>query len=192
VTTPADLTVIGALAATWLAAGLLADTLPDVGTARALLRRTRLLTLLVGLGAALLVAVPFVAAALGGESAAPAAALMPAVPALVVLTVTVRRLGWLRRGAAAFATAPLTPSSPVLRAAAAHPLLVAPLQVTGLAALAGTPVAAGLVQLPRADITGIAVCVVGVAVVAIGARHALRHSRLAEGAVRVRAIFRAS
>jgi hypothetical protein len=192
VTTPADLTVMGAVAATWLAAGLLADALPDVGTARVLLRRTRLLTALVGLGAALLVAVPFVAAATPGPSALPAAALLPAVPALVVLAVTVRHLAWLRRGAAAFATAPLTPSSPVLRAAAAHPLVATPLQVTGLAALAGLPIAAGVVRLPGSGVAGIAICVVGVAVIAIGARHALRHSRLAEGAVRVRAMFRST
>jgi hypothetical protein len=192
VTTPADLTVAGALAATWLAAGLLADTLPDARTARLLLRRTRALRLLVGAGAGLLVAVPFVASALPGRSTLPAAALVPAVPALIVLAVTVRRLGWLRRGAAAFATAPLTPASPALRAAAAHPLVATPLQVTGLAALAGTPVAAGVVELPGADVAGIAICVVAVAVVAIGARHAVRHSRLAEGAVRIRAMIRSN
>ncbi|GAA0808443.1 hypothetical protein [Spirilliplanes yamanashiensis] len=191
-TTPADLTVVGALAATWLAAGLLADTLPDVGTARVLLRRTRALSVLVGVGAALLVAVPFVDAATPGASRLPSAALLPAVPALVVLVVTVRRLGWLRRGAAAFATAPLTPASPALRAAAAHPLLATPLQVTGLAALAGAPVAAGVVELPGSGLAGIAICVVGLAVLVIGARHALRHSRLAEGAVRVRAMIRSS
>jgi uncharacterized membrane protein YoaK (UPF0700 family) len=79
-----------------------------------------------------------------------------------------------------------------LQAAAAHPLVAAALQVTGLAALAGTPVAGDIVELRRTAIAGIAICVVGVAVVAIGARHALRHSRLAESTVRVRAIIRAS
>ena len=190
--TPVDLTLAGALAATWLAAGLLADTLPDAGTARVLLRRARALSLLTGLGAALLVAVPVVASTTPGTSALPTAALLPAVPALVVLVATVRRLGWLRRGATAFAAAPLTPAPPALRAAAAHPLLATPIQVTALAALAGLPVAAGLVTLPGAGLAGIAICVVAVAVVTIGARHALRHSRLAEGAIRVRAIFRAS
>jgi hypothetical protein len=124
------------------------------------------------------VAVPVVTGALPGPSAAPTAALLAAVPAMVVLTATLRRLGQVRRGAGAFTTAPHAPVPPGLRAAAAHPLVAAPLQVTGLATLVGLPIAAGLVTVPGADLAGVAITLVGVAVVAIGVRHALRHSRL--------------
>ena len=178
VNTTGDLILIGALAVVWLTAGLLADGLPVAGTARELGRRAGLLSMLVGAGAAVFVAVPVTTALLPGASAAPTAALLPAVPALVVLTAGLRRLTQLRRAAAAFVTAPLAPLPPALRAAAAHPLIAAPLQVTGLAALVGLPIAGGLVRLPGADFAGIAVTVVGAAVLAIGVRHALRHSRL--------------
>ncbi len=188
-TTAVDITVIGTLAAIWLTAGVLADALPEVRTARALHRRARALSVLVGLGATVLVAVPVIAGFLPGTSAAPGAALLPAVPAMVVLTVTLRRLAWLRRGAAAFSAAPLTPAPPALRAAAAHPLLATPLQVTGLAATAGVPIAGGLVAIPGASAAGMAITFVAVAVVAIAVRHAIRHSRLAEHAVRIRAAF---
>jgi hypothetical protein len=83
----------------------------------------------------------------------------------------------IRRGARAFATAPMTPAPPALRAAAAHPLVAAPLQVTGLAAVVGLPIAAGLVKVPGAEIAGIAITIVSVAVAVIGVRAALRHSR---------------
>jgi hypothetical protein len=53
-----------------------------------------------------------------------------------------------------------------------------PLQVTGLATLIGLPIAAGLVKVPGTEVAGIAITVVGAAVVAIGIRAALRHSRL--------------
>ncbi|HET6529276.1 MAG TPA: hypothetical protein VFH03_01465 [Actinoplanes sp.] len=181
--TAADLTLIGALAAVWLAAGLLADGLPTAGTAAELRRRATQLSMLAGGGAAVFVAIPMVAATVPGRSAAPSAALLATVPAMVVLATTFRRLGQVRRGAGAFATAPHAPVPPGLRAAAAHPLVAAPLQVTGLAALIGLPIAAGLVTLPGADAAGIAITVVGLAVVAIGVRHALRHSRLAVIAV---------
>jgi hypothetical protein len=131
---------------------------------------------------------------LPGTSAAPAAALLPAVPALVVLMATARRLSQVRRGAGAFATAPLTPAPPALRAAAAHPLVATPLQVTGLAALAGVPIAAGVISVPGAQVAGIVLTVVGVAVLALGIRHAIRHSRLNVkvfapiGKVRLRAV----
>ena len=177
--TAADLILIGTLATIWLAAGLLADALPDATTARTLRRRTRALSMLVGVGGAVLVAVPILTNMIPGTSAAPTAALLPAVPAMIVLTVTLRRLTWLRRGAAAFAAAPLTPVPPALRAAAAHPLLATPLQVTGLAAVIGVPIAAGVVQVPGADVAGMVITFVGLAVVAIGIRHALRHNRLA-------------
>jgi hypothetical protein len=178
VNTTADLILIGALAAIWLTAGLLADGLPVADTASELRRRAGLLSMLVGAGAAVLVAVPVITGLLPGDSAAPAAAVLPAVPALVVLTMTRRRLTMLRRGAGAFATAPLAPLSPALRAAAAHPMIAAPLQATGLAAIVGLPIAGGLVAVPGTDLAGIAITVVGAAVIAIGVRHALRHSRL--------------
>jgi hypothetical protein len=157
VNTAADLTLIGALAGVWLAA---------------------LLSTLIALGAAVLVAVPLVADLVPGESAAPAAALLPAVPALFVLLVSVRRLTRVRQGAGAFVAAPQTPAPPALRAAAAHPLVTTPLQVTGLAALVGLPIAAGLIRVPGASVAGILISVVGVAVLVIGIRAAIRHSRL--------------
>jgi hypothetical protein len=174
----ADLILAGALAVAWLAAGLVADALPGARTARDLRRRAGHLTWLVAAGAAVFVAVPLVTWVIPGVSNAPAAALLPAVPALIVLTLGVRRLGQVRRGAGAFATAPHTPAPPALRAAAAHPLILVPMQVTGLAALVGLPIAAGLVEIPGADVAGIAITVVGAAVVAIGVRAAVRHSRL--------------
>jgi hypothetical protein len=182
VNTAVDVILIGALAAVWLAAGLLADGMPTAGSARQLRRRAGLLSALVGVGVLVFAAVPLVAGLVPGVSAAPTAALLPAVPALLVLTATVRRLGWVRRGAGAFSTAPRTPVPPALRAAAAHPLLAAPLQVTGLAALVGLPIAAGLVALPGGQATataGITVIVIMLAVAVIGIRAALRHSRLA-------------
>ena len=175
--TATDITVVGALAAIWLTAGLLAEGLPTTRTARELRRRAGLLSVLVGAGTAVFVAVPVVAGLLASVSATPAA-LLPAVPAMVVLTATVRRLGQIRRGAAAFATAPLTPLPPGLRAAAAHPLVSVPLQITGLAALAGLPIAAGLISVPGAGLAGTALTVAAVVIVVIGARAALRHSRL--------------
>jgi hypothetical protein len=174
----ADLILAGALAAAWLAAGLVADGLPSVRTARELRRRAGWLSALVAAGAAVFVAVPLVTWILPGQSEAPAAALLPAVPGLIVLTVGVRRLGQVRRGAGAFAAAPQTPVPPALRAAAAHPLILVPMQVTGLAALLGLPIAARLVDVPGTDVAGIAITVVGAAVVAIGVRAAVRHSRL--------------
>jgi hypothetical protein len=178
VQTAMDVTLVAALAGVWLAAGLLAETLPAARTARELRRRTALLSTVIAVGAAVFVAVPLVAWVLPGDSAAPAAALLPAVPALFALTVTVRRLTRVRQGSGAFVAAPHTPVPPGLRAAAAHPLLTTPLQVTGLAALAGLPVAGGLITVPGAGVAGIAITVVGVAVLVIGGRAAVRHSRL--------------
>jgi len=48
----------------------------------------------------------------------------------------------------------------------------------GLAALLGLPIAGRLVEVPGTDVAGIAITVVGAAVVAIGVRAAVRHSRL--------------
>ncbi|WP_240670497.1 hypothetical protein [Actinoplanes solisilvae] len=174
----ADLILTGALVVVWLTAGLLADALPSARSAMELRRRAVRLTALVVGGALVFVAVPVVTALLPGESAAPAAALAPAVPALVVLTVGLRRMAQVRRGAGAFATAPQTPVPPALRAAAAHPMILVPLQVTGLATLVSLPIAGGLVRVPGADLAGIAITVVGVAVLAIGVRAGIRHSRL--------------
>lgn len=174
----ADLILAGALVAVWLTAGLLADALPSARSALQMRRRAVLLTALVAGGAAVFVAIPLVTALLPGESAAPAAALLPAVPALIVLTAALRRVAQVRRGAGAFATAPLAPVPPALRAAAAHPLILVPLQVTGLASLISLPIAGGLVEVPGADLAGLAITVVGVAVLAIGIRAGLRHSRL--------------
>ena len=174
--TTGDLILIGALAAVWLGAGLLADGLPLAGTASDLGRRATLLSRLVGAGVAAFVAVFIITALFGGDSGA---ALLPAVPALVVLIVSRRRLAQLRRAAAAFATAPLAPLPPALRAAAAHPLIAVPLQVTALAAV----VALAIAGVPGAGLAEIATVVVGVAVVAMGLRHAARHSRLSGLAV---------
>ncbi|MEU4214262.1 hypothetical protein [Actinoplanes sp. NPDC026623] len=176
--TATDLISIGALAAVWLTAGFLAETLPGVRTARELRLRGRALSMLVGGGLAVLIAVPLATNLLPGDSAVPAAMLLPAVPAVFVMLVTARRVTQIRRGAGAFATAPLTPVPPALRAAAAHPLVATPLQVTGLAALAGVPIAAGLVQMPGADSAGTVLALVGAGVLALGIRHAIRHGRL--------------
>ncbi|XVV12826.1 hypothetical protein ACQP2X_00225 [Actinoplanes sp. CA-131856] len=176
--TVADLILAGALVAVWLTAGLLADRLSAARSARELRRRAALLTALVAAGASVFVAVPVVTGLMPGDSSAPAAALASAVPALIVLTASLHRLGRVRRGAGAFVSAPQTPVPPGLRAAAAHPLMLVPLQVTALATLLGLPIAARVVEVPGADLAGIAITVVGVAVLAIGIRAALRHSRL--------------
>lgn len=176
--TTTDLILIGALAAVWLTAGLLADALPIARTARELRRRAQAVSTMIGTGVAVFLAVPIVTALSSGESAAPAAALFPAVPAIVVVTVTARRLTRIRRGAGAFATAPMAPAPPALVAAAAHPLLATPLQVTGLAALIGVPVAAGLVEVPGTHVAGVATTAGAIVVLALAARHAVRHSRL--------------
>jgi hypothetical protein len=174
----ADLSLIGALALAWLAAGLIADALPAARTARELRRRAGILAVVIGAGAAVFVAIPLVSWLVPGRSSAPAAALLAAVPAFVVLTAGARRLGQVSRGARVFASAPQIPVPPALRAAAAHPLVLVPIQVTGLASLIGLPIAGGLVRVPGTDVAGIAITVVGVAVIAIGVRAAVRHSRL--------------
>ncbi|GAA0563954.1 hypothetical protein GCM10010172_54200 [Paractinoplanes ferrugineus] len=173
-----DLVLMGALAVAWTAAGLVADGLQNARSAAELRRRSGWLSALVVIGAAVFVAVPAVLWIRPGEQQAPSAALLAAIPALVALTVGVRRLGPVRRGAGAFATAPQTPLPPALRAAAAHPLIIVPLQVTGLAAIIGLPIAAHVVEIPASNVAGIAITVVGVAVLAIGIRAAVRHSRL--------------
>ncbi|BFU48065.1 hypothetical protein [Krasilnikovia sp. MM14-A1004] len=174
-----DLTLAGTLAGIWLAAGLLADALPTARSTRELRRRAGTLILFVLAGTAVFVAVPVVTGVVAGPSAAATAAVLPAVPAVVVLGTTLRRLSALRRGAGTFATAPRAPLPPALRAAAAHPLIATPLQATGIAALVGLPIAAfGMPVAPGGNLAAIAITLAGLAVVAVGVRHALRHSRL--------------
>ena len=185
--TATDLILAGALATVWLTAGLLVETLPTARTARELRRRAGMLCLLVGAGAAVFVAVPVVTGLVPGASSAPAAALLPAVPATIVLTVTRRRLNQIRRGAGAFVTAPLAPLPPGLRAAAAHPLVTVPLQVTGLMTLVGLPVAAGAAVVPDSALAGAAITVLGIAVIVSAVRASVRHSRLSVPAVVPRA-----
>ncbi|MFC3384862.1 hypothetical protein [Couchioplanes azureus] len=183
VNTTTDLILAGALAAVWLAAGLLADALPGAHTARALRQRARALSTMAGAGIAVFGVVLLVTVLAPGGSAAPAAALLPAVPALLVVTVTARRLTHIRRGVNAFATAPLAPAPPALLAAAAHPLVAAPLQVTGLAAAIGVATVAGVVDVPGADVTGGALTTAALVVIVLAARHAVRHSRLSVAAL---------
>ncbi|MEV0713426.1 hypothetical protein [Asanoa sp. NPDC050611] len=176
-----DLALTAAIAAAALAAAGLVDLLPRATTAAQLRRRAARLQLLV-------VGLLVVLAAIGLAGLAGYDDLMPAVlplwvPALAVAAVSARRLGRVRRGAAAFATAPHTPAPPGLRAAAAHPLLALPIQVTALAGVAAVLAAAGLVALTVPAVLGVVLTAAGLMVTGIGVRDALRHSRLAEGAV---------
>jgi hypothetical protein len=183
-----DIALIGTLAVVMLAAGLLADGLPTARTAAEMRRRARLLSTLVGVGAVIYLSLPVVTTLMPGASNSPAAALLMGVPMVVVLTTTRRRLAQVRGGAGAFATAPRAPVPPGLIAAAAHPLIAAPLQVAGLAAIIGVPIAAGLVdrtsvEVSGAAVVGIALTATGLAVLATGIRHGLRHSRLSVRAI---------
>jgi hypothetical protein len=178
VNTATDLVLAGTLTTVWLTAGLLAETLPTARTARELRRRAGRLCLLIGAGAGVFVAVPVVTGLVPGASSVPTVALLAAAPAAVVLTVTRRRLSQIRRGAGAFVTAPLAPLPPGLRAAAAHPLVAVPLQITGLATLVSLPVAAGTAVVPDSALGGLAITVVGIAVFGSAVRASVRHSRL--------------
>ncbi|MGW4499526.1 hypothetical protein ACWENR_13070 [Micromonospora sp. NPDC004336] len=179
------LTVLAPLAAVWLAAGWLADGMPTLDRAGALRRRTGWVLALTLSGLGLTAAV--LAAGLASAGATPvdrAAAGLPlaAAPALLVATCTVRRVRRLRAGAGALAAAPRTPAPHGLRAAAAHPLVGLPLQVTGLAMLPAV-ITAGAPGLPFGPgVAGPAITAGVLGVAAIGVRHALRHSRLAERA----------
>ncbi|MEH0845120.1 hypothetical protein V6U81_22290, partial [Micromonospora sp. CPCC 205711] len=101
-------------------------------------------------------------------------------PAVAVAVCTLRRTRRLRAGAGAFAAAPVTPAPYGLRAMAAHPLIGLPLQVTALATVPPLLAAAGLDLAARPGTAGPAITVGGLAVLTIGVRHALRHSRFAE------------
>ncbi|MFI7606932.1 hypothetical protein ACIBTV_17570 [Micromonospora sp. NPDC049366] len=179
--------VVVPIAAVWLAAGVLADGLPGLDRACALRSRAGWLLVLTLTGLTLTAAV--LGAGLlspGGATADRAAAALglAALPALVAAACTVRRVHRLWSGAGAFATAPDTPASHGLRAAAAHPLIGLPLQVTGLLTVPAVITASGSALFAAPGVTGPTITVGAVAVLAVGVRHALRHNRLAERARR--------
>ncbi|MFF5177002.1 hypothetical protein ACFY2Q_03100 [Micromonospora sp. NPDC000316] len=183
-----QLAILLPVAAVWLAAAVLADGLPRLRDTSTLRRRTGWLLALALTGVALAAA-----AAIGGLVSAgttpvgqAAEALTLAIgPAFVVAACSVRRIRRLWAGAGAFETAPGTPAPHGLRAAAAHPLLGLPLQVTALATVPAVIAAAGADLGAEPRVTGPAITVGALAVAAIGVRHALRHSRLAERALPV-------
>ncbi|MDG9678015.1 hypothetical protein [Micromonospora sp. DH14] len=180
-----QLTILLPVAAVWLAAGIVADGLPRLRNTRVLRRRTGWLLALTLTGATLTAAV--LGGGLFGAGAAPvdraaAGLTLAAGPALVATVCSVRRIRRLHAGAGAFASAPATPAPHGLRAAAAHPLVGLPLQVTALATVPALVAAAGTDLGADPGVTGPAITVGAVAVIAIGVRHALRHNRLAERA----------
>jgi len=179
-----ELALTAAIAIAALAAAALVDLLPRATSAAVLRRRAARLQLLVGGLLAVLAAVGL--AGLAGYDDLVPAVVPLAVPAVAVGLVSLRRLSRVRRGAAAFATAPQTPAPPGLRAAAAHPLLALPIQVTALASVAAVLAAAGVVALTVPAVLGVVLTAAGLAAAGIGVRDALRHSRLAESAVTVR------
>ncbi|MEU8371614.1 MULTISPECIES: hypothetical protein [unclassified Micromonospora] len=177
------LIVLLSIAAVWLAAGVVADGLPRLDRARALRRRTGWLLALSVAGLALTATVLVAGTVSGGDTPVDrAAGQLPlvAVPALAVAVCTVRRVRRLRAGAGAFAAAPETPAPYGLRAAAGHPLVGLPVQVTALATVPGLLTAAGLDLGAGNGVTGVALTFGGLAVLAIGVRHGLRHNRLTE------------
>ncbi|WP_406039363.1 hypothetical protein OG799_28380 [Micromonospora sp. NBC_00898] len=180
------LIVLLPVAAVWVAAGVVADGLPRLDRARALRRRTGWLSALTLTGLALTTTVLLAGLQSAGDTRldrAGAGLALAAAPALVVAVCTVRRVRRLRAGAGAFARAPETPAPHGLRAAAAHPLVGLPLQVTALATVPAVVSAAGLDLFTGAGPTGAAVTVGTLGIAAIGVRHALRHNRLAERAM---------
>lgn len=184
-----DLAILLAIAVVWLAAGVVAEGLPRLRSARPLRRRSGLLFALVLSGLAGLAGVLLTGAVEAEPTLADRTAVglaLPAVPAVVVAVLTVRRLRelWVRAGA--FAAAPEAPAPPALRAAAAHPMIALPVQVTGLVMLPGLVTAAGLVPLTSPSMIGMVLTAAVLAIGTIGVRHALRHSRLVERAVTIR------
>ncbi|MFE9689907.1 hypothetical protein [Micromonospora sp. NPDC005806] len=180
------LTVLLPVAAVWLAAGVVADGLPRLDRARALRRRTGWLSALTLTGLLLTAAILVVGPQSAGTTPidrAAAGLTLAAAPALVVAVCTLRRVRRLRAGAGAFAAAPDTPAPHGLRAAAAHPLIGLPLQVTALAVLPAVVSAAGVDLLATPAMAGPAITVGALGVTVIGVRHALRHNRLAERAM---------
>ncbi|MET8264950.1 hypothetical protein ACWD8I_12465 [Micromonospora arida] len=180
-----QLTILLPVAAVWLAAGVVADGLPRLRNTRMLRRRTGWLLVLALTGVALTAAVLGGGLLSGGTAPVDRAAAgltVAAGPALVATVCSVRRIRRLWAGAGAFASAPATPAPHGLRAAAAHPLVGLPLQVTALATVPALIAAAGTDLGADPGVTGPAITVGALAVIAIGVRHALRHNRLAERA----------
>ncbi|RKN46398.1 hypothetical protein [Micromonospora endolithica] len=178
--------VLLTLTVVWLAAGVLADGLPRLDRARALRRRTGWVFALTLTALGLTAVVLAAGLSSGGGTAVDRAAtglVLAVVPAGAVAVCAVRRMKRLWTGAGAFATAPRTPAPHGLRAAAAHPLIGLPVQVTGLALLPATLTAAVPPLASGAGASGPAVTLGIVGLVAIGVRHALRHNRLAERAM---------
>lgn len=180
-----QLTILLPVAAAWLAAGVVADGLPRLRNTRMLRRRTGWLLVLTLTGLALTAAVlggGLLSAGTAPVDQAAAGLTLTAGPALVATICSVRRIRRLRAGAGAFASAPATPAPHGLRAAAAHPLVGLPLQVTALATVPALITATGTDLGANPGVTGPAITVGALAVVAIGVRHALRHNRFAERA----------
>ncbi|MGW5556645.1 hypothetical protein ACWER9_05385 [Micromonospora sp. NPDC003944] len=180
-----QLTILLPVAAVWLVAGVVADRLPRLRNTRMLRRRAGWLLVLCLTGVALIAVVLggglFSAGGAPVDSAA-AALILAAGPALVAAVCSLRRIRRLWAGAGAFASAPATPTPYGLRAAAAHPLVGLPLQVTALATLPAVIAAAGTDLGADPGVAGPAITVGALTVVTIGVRHALRHSRFAERA----------
>ncbi|MGC4797718.1 hypothetical protein ACLQ3H_26875 [Micromonospora saelicesensis] len=180
-----QLTILLPVAAVWLAAGIVADGLPRLRNTRMLRRRTGWLLVLALTGVALTAAVlggGLFSAGTAPVDRAAAGLTLAAGPALVAAVCSVRRIRRLWAGAGAFASAPATPAPHGLRAAAAHPLVGLPLQVTALATVPALIAAAGADLGADPGVTGPAITVGALAVIAIGVRHALRHNRFAERA----------
>ncbi|WBB65701.1 hypothetical protein [Micromonospora sp. WMMD812] len=181
------LAVLLPIATVWLAAGAVADRLPRLDRACALRRRAGWLLTLTLAGLTLTLGVLGAGLLSAGDAPADRAAAaldLAALPALVVAACTVRRVRRLWAGARAFATAPDTPAPHGLRAAAAHPLIGLPLQVTGLLTVPALITASGSGLFAAPGVTGPAITVGALVVLAVGVRHALRHNRLAERARR--------
>ncbi|SCE86340.1 hypothetical protein GA0070607_2509 [Micromonospora coriariae] len=169
----------------WLAAGVVADGLPRLDRARALRRRAGHLLVLTLMGLTLTAAVLAAGLFSAGNTPADRAAAalnLAGLPTLVVAVCTVRRVRRLWAGAGAFAAAPETPAPHGLRAAAAHPLIGLPLQVTGVLTVPAVIAASGADLFAAPGVTGPAITVGALGILAIGVRHALRHNRLAERA----------
>ncbi|GGO06622.1 hypothetical protein [Micromonospora parathelypteridis] len=180
-----QLTILLPIAAVWLAAGVVADGLPRLHNTRMLRRRTGWLLVLALTGVALTAAVlggGLLSAGTTPVDRAAAGLTLAAGPALVATVCSLRRIRRLRAGAGAFASAPATPAPHGLRAAAAHPLVGLPLQVTALATVPALIAAAGTDLGADPSVTGPAITIGALMVLAIGVRHALRHSRFAERA----------
>ncbi|MEH1164818.1 hypothetical protein V6V47_05475 [Micromonospora sp. CPCC 205539] len=180
-----QLTILLPVAAAWLAAGAVADRLPRLRNASTLRRRTGWLLALTLTGVTLTAGV--LAGGLLSSGTAPVheaatGLILAAGPAFVAAVCSVRRIRRLRAGAGAFASAPGTPAPHGLRAAAAHPLVGLPLQVTALAMVPALIAADGTDLGAEPGVTGPAITVGALMVIAIGVRHALRHNRLAERA----------